>query len=65
MNMVNKKIAMGIKLRMNENLPPCTICLKGKLSTQPFSERAKRSGELLEIVRHMWAYENLDEEDTL
>lgn len=48
--MVKNRVVNGIKGNSNESLPQCTICLKGKLVSQPFGERSVRSEQPLKII---------------
>ncbi|XP_025833281.1 uncharacterized protein LOC112905330 [Agrilus planipennis] len=47
--MVNKNVATGIKFKIGER-QSCKICLKGKLSTLPFPERATKCKRPLKTV---------------
>lgn len=48
--LVKKNVATGIKFVTIERQPHCDVCIKGKLSTLPFSERTTKSKRPLEII---------------
>lgn len=47
---VKDEAVSGVKLNDKEKLPPCEVCLKGKLTRAPFPQQSERSSETLDIV---------------